>query len=165
LVVDRVIADFGRIDVLINNAGTAGPGGPLLATDAGDWWRVQEVNVRGPMLYMQAVVPHMASGTIINIGSYAGARPTPGNAAYATSKAALARLTDSVAHEVADTGISALCVSPGLVAKLIEKDVRPLNGLFLHVDDDIDELLSEAQKIRSDGLYQLGVHRLEGRVE
>lgn len=128
-VVDEVTQDIGPIDVLINNAGIGGDEhGPqsLLDVSADTWWRVQETNLRGPMLYSKAVLPGMVergSGIIINVGSYIAIRPSPMATAYATSKAALARFSDCLALEVADAGVQVFCVSPGLVLTDMTRDL------------------------------------------
>lgn len=195
--VEAVIAHFGQIDVLINNAGTAGPGGPTWLTPSVDWWEVQETNVKGPLLHIQQVLPDMIdrrAGIIINLGSYAAIRPTPGNSAYAASKAALARLTDSVAAEVAEFGIQVFCVSPGLVKtdmtrgvpvfddvpehewsrpeevcqlvhSLLSEKYAPLSGRFLHVHDDIDELSNDTARIKRERLYQLRMDSLGNLID
>lgn len=195
--VSKVIEHFGHLDLLVNNAGTGGPGGPLLYRSVDDWWDVLRTNLYGPMAFMHEALPGMVergSGLVINIGSYGAVRPVPGNSPYSTSKAALARLTDSVAAELAGTGVVVLCVSPGLVdtdmtrragvfddvpaeawdpiqriGKLVRaladrRDVVRLSGRFLHVRDDLDEILEHIDEIERDGLYQLGLSRLEGRV-
>jgi NAD(P)-dependent dehydrogenase (short-subunit alcohol dehydrogenase family) len=195
--VKKVIRDFGHIDVLINNAGTAGPGGPTWTTSPLDWWHVHETNVKGPLVYMSNVLPGMIernTGTIINIGSYAALRPTPGNSAYASSKAALARITDSLAAEVAQYNIHIFCLSPGLVKTemtrgvpifadiperewnkpedichlvktLLNNDYGELSGRFIHVKDDVGQLLKNAERIRNQGLYQLRMGNLDGSIE
>lgn len=99
---------LGAPDILVNNAGVSGSGGSFWEIDPEDWWRTLEVNLRGPMLCSQAVLPGMISrrrGTIINVGSNAGIRPLPGNIAYGTSKAALLRFSESLAAAVADFGM------------------------------------------------------------
>jgi NAD(P)-dependent dehydrogenase (short-subunit alcohol dehydrogenase family) len=197
-IVDDVVARHGRLDVLVNNAGTAGGGGPLLSNTVEQWWHVQLVNVYGAMAYMHAALHHMMrsrSGTILNIGSYAGIRPLPFNSAYGTSKAALARLTDSVAQEVAADGVTIMCLSPGLVATDMTRDVpifeglppeawepierigvlvdslldRPdlheLTGRLIHVRDDIEALFGSTDRIRSEELYQLRMDNLSGSVD
>lgn len=128
-VVQDVIRGIGSIDVLINNAGIGGgEGGPqtLVDFDADVWWRIQETNVRGPMLYSKAVLPGMlerADGTIVNVGSYIAIRPSPLATAYGASKAALARFSDCLAAEVAEQGVQIFCVSPGLVLTDMTKDL------------------------------------------
>ena len=120
-VIQEVNRSIGPVDVLINNAGIGGDeSGPqrLVDIDADVWWRVQETNLRGPMLYSKAVLPGMlerANGIIINIGSYIAIRPSQMATAYGTSKAALARFSDCLALEVAEQGVQVFCVSPGLV--------------------------------------------------
>lgn len=131
-VVDQVIQRHGRLDVLVNNAGIAGSGGPLSETNVDSWWEVMTVNVYGPMAHMRSALRHMipnGSGTIFNICSYAATRPTPGNSAYGASKAALARLTDSVAAECQTAGVAVLNLSPGLVDTDMTRGVPIFQGL------------------------------------
>lgn len=197
-VIDQVVERHGRVDLLVNNAGTAGLGGPLADADADSWWEVMSVNVYGPMVYMRAVLQHMipnGHGTVFNICSYAAIHPTPGNSAYGASKAALARLTDSVAAEVASAGVTVLNLSPGLVetdmtrgvpifeslppeawerierigeliAALSEcSDLHALTGRFIHVSDDVDELFRSTETIRSEDLYELTMNGLNGPID
>lgn len=123
--VDRTVATalatFGAVDVLINNAavgqGLAGkPIATLLDFDAAMWDTVFAVNCRGPFLYMRAVLPSMLerrSGVIINISTRLAARPSPGSAPYAPSKAALEQLTMVAAAEFAERGIRINVLHPG----------------------------------------------------
>lgn len=110
-------AELGPIDILVNNAGI-GLDGPIEATNVDDWWHVMEVNVKGPLILSRLVLPGMiarGSGHIINIGSYQANNPAPMLSSYATSKAALLRLTDSLAAEVFERGVVVLALSPGFV--------------------------------------------------
>jgi NAD(P)-dependent dehydrogenase (short-subunit alcohol dehydrogenase family)/uncharacterized protein YndB with AHSA1/START domain len=107
---------LGPISVLINNAGRQGPMLPFCETDVDDWWRVQEVNLRGPMLCSRAVLPGMISrrqGRIINIAS--SAAPIAYFSSYTTSKTALIRFTETVAIEARPYGVSMFAVGPGTV--------------------------------------------------
>ena len=116
--VDEVQGRWGPVDLLVNNAGRLEAVGPLWDTDPDVWWREVEVNLRGPLLCCSAVVPAMVArgtGRVVNMGSGAGARPGPWSSAYATSKAALLRLTDSLEASLAGTGVHAFLVAPGLV--------------------------------------------------
>ena len=199
-VIQEVTQGIGPVDVLINNAGIGGgENGPqtLVDSDADTWWRVQETNVRGPMLYSKALLPGMlerADGVIINIGSYIAIRPSPMATAYGTSKAALARLSDCLAAEVAGQGVQVFCVSPGLVltdmtrdlpfikdipeedfyqpehiaalaCELITGKYASLTGHFIHVGDDLSELLANADQLRNERLHQLSMHGLNGLID
>jgi 3-oxoacyl-[acyl-carrier protein] reductase len=119
------IAEFGTPDVLVNNAGI---GGLREATSRGEvatWEQVLAVNVLGPVRMCAAVVPGMlaaGTGCVVNINSLQGSRAFPGYTAYGASKAALMRLTDGLAGELAGTGVIALDVSPGLVATDITRE-------------------------------------------
>lgn len=115
--VDHFRSKVGSISILINNAGI-GVGGPVAEADPAEWWRVMEVNVKGPMLMSRLVLPDMLArghGHIINMGSYQAVGPGPMVSSYATSKAALLRFTDSMSAEVIDSGVIVTAVSPGFV--------------------------------------------------
>ena len=117
--VARTEAELGPLELVVANAGLFTAAGPLWQTDPDQWWRDTEVNLRGPLLALHAALPAMiarGSGRVIVVGSGIGTRPMPYASAYATSKAALLRLVDSVAGELVGTGVSVFAVSPGLVA-------------------------------------------------
>jgi NAD(P)-dependent dehydrogenase (short-subunit alcohol dehydrogenase family) len=122
--IDEVVAAYGHIDILVNNAATRGtlsdegpderPAPTLLETDEAAWDRTMDINVKGMVLMAKAVVPHLADGAaIVNIGSTGAIRPLKGTAAYAVSKGAVIALTYAMAVDLAP--IRANCVSPGRV--------------------------------------------------
>lgn len=116
----RAVADLtavaGGIDVLVNNAGVPGPLGPLWEVDERDWWHTMEVNLRGALLTIRTVLPHLGDrGRVINIVSRAGVRGWPHAGAYAVSKAALISLTANLAGELRGTGTTTVAFDPGLV--------------------------------------------------
>ncbi len=109
---------FGPPDLLVNNAGMANREAPLWELEADEWWRVLEVNLRGPFLCARAVLPDMlarGSGRIINVASNGGAWPIPTASAYSVSKAALLRLTDCLSEMVGARGLRVFAISPGTV--------------------------------------------------
>lgn len=113
----QVMAEFGRVDILINNAGAIFGPSPVaqMADDA--WRRTLEVNATGVFLVTKAVLPAMIQGQrggrVVNMSSLAAIRPRPYMAAYAASKAAVAALTQSLAQEVAQFGVTVNAVLPG----------------------------------------------------
>jgi 3-oxoacyl-[acyl-carrier protein] reductase len=109
---------LGPVDLLVANAGAFAAGGRLWETDPDTWWRDVEVNLRGPALALHAVLPGMVArgrGRVVVLGSGFGMVPTAGASAYAASKAAVARLVDTVAAELAGTGVTLVAVTPGMV--------------------------------------------------
>ncbi|MFD6916999.1 3-oxoacyl-ACP reductase family protein [Streptomyces virginiae] len=126
-VVERVVAEFGRLDVLVNNAGV-GVLGPLTEPAGADVDRVLAVNVRGVFLTTQAAAAHLGSGgRIITIGSCMTQRvPGPGGTLYAMSKSALIGLTKALARELGGRGITANIVHPGPV----DTDMNPADGPY-----------------------------------
>ena len=124
--VDQVMDRFGRIDSLVNNAGTA-VFKPLLETTYDEWRRVIEVNLSGPFLCAQACAPAMiaqGSGSIVNITSISGLRASTLRVAYGTSKAGLMHLTKQQAAEWGEVGIRVNAVAPGPVDTAMAKAVH-----------------------------------------
>jgi NAD(P)-dependent dehydrogenase (short-subunit alcohol dehydrogenase family) len=122
---------LGPIDLLVNNAGVAEPIGAFWELDPEDWWRILEVNLRGPALCARAVLPGMvarARGRIINVTSGAGAMPIPSATAYCSSKAALIRLTDTLAAETEPHGIRVFALSPGVVRTRMSESLMAAPG-------------------------------------
>ncbi len=122
---DSVVARFGGLDLLVNNAAVTASqqpdwfGRPFLELPVAQWRRVLDVNLTGAFICAQQAARRMVAGDgglIVNIGSVQGARPTRGSADYATSKAGLVMLTHCLAGELAPYGIRVNAVSPGPVA-------------------------------------------------
>ncbi len=123
---DQIMARFGRLDALVNNAGTA-VFKPLLETTLEEWQRVMAVNLTGPFLATQLAAPLMSEsggGTIVNITSISGLRASTLRVAYGTSKAALAHLTKQQAAELASLNIRVNAVAPGPVDTAMAKAVH-----------------------------------------
>jgi len=116
--VEQVVGSLGRIDVLLNNAGTDVPGS-VTDLSASDWDRVLAVNLRAPFLLAKAVFPTMQAqgrGTIINVSSVAGKRGWANAAAYCASKFGLTGFTQALHAEGREHGIRAVVVYPGAMA-------------------------------------------------
>ena len=114
---DDVVARFGKLDVLVNNAGV-GLNQPFLNTTLEQWEGVLKVNLTGTFVCGQAAARHMArqrSGRIVNIASISGQRGGQGRAAYGSSKAGVILLTKVMAVELAPHGVTVNAVSPGPV--------------------------------------------------
>jgi NAD(P)-dependent dehydrogenase (short-subunit alcohol dehydrogenase family) len=177
-VVARVEGDLGPIELLVNNAGACGAQAEFLDADPDDWWRTVEVNLRGPALCSYYVLKRMAPrrrGRIVNVVSDAALRPAPLGSDHACSKAALVRLTDSLALAAWEHGIAVFAVGPGLlpaaevaslealarlVADLAAGRADRLSGRLLHLQDDLDELLQRVEEVEREELYQLRLRRL-----
>jgi 3-oxoacyl-[acyl-carrier protein] reductase len=116
-VVRDVIRLFGRIDVLVNNAGVA-PGGPVEDLSEETWDLNQDVNLKGTFLTCRAVAPVMKrqrGGRIINAASFAAIVPSIGSAAYAASKAGVHYLTRVLAGELGPWNVTVNCYAPGMI--------------------------------------------------
>jgi NAD(P)-dependent dehydrogenase (short-subunit alcohol dehydrogenase family) len=124
--VSKVERRFGRLDVLVNNAGVA-VFAPLMETSDADWSRVLAVNLTGPFLCTKAAVPLMrqhGGSAIVNITSISGLRASTLRSAYGSSKAGLAHLTKQLAVELAELGIRVNGVAPGPVDTAMAKAVH-----------------------------------------
>ena len=178
--VDTVTRDLGPVDLLVSNAGLREQRASLpWEADPDDWWRVVETNLRGPFLLAHAVLPGMVrrgTGRVLHIGSGMSHRPHPDWSAYSTSKAGLARLTDTLATALLGTGVTVLETTPGLVRtdmtetmwgpadeqtwgdvdrittvllRFARGELDALHGRFVHATrDDVDALLAVAGTIR-----------------
>lgn len=116
--VSKTLEHFGRIDILFNNAGSFHALGGLWEVNAGLWWQDVEINLRGTMLCSHAVLSHMMErdeGIIVNMSGGGAERPMTGGSGYGCSKAAILRLTDTLAHELQKVGSSVLvfAMDPG----------------------------------------------------
>jgi 3-oxoacyl-[acyl-carrier protein] reductase len=110
----EIASKFGGLNVLVNNAGVAHVNKPFLDIDEKEFDRVFAVNVKGLLMFTQAVVPLMRGkgGVIINIGSTAGLRPRPGLSAYNATKGAVHNLTKTLAVELAPDKIRVCAIAP-----------------------------------------------------
>jgi len=116
-VVQQILADFGSIDVLVNNAGITRDG-LLLRMEESQWDAVINVNLKSAFNFTHAVVPIMAKqrgGSIINMSSVVGKHGNAGQANYSASKAGMIALAKSTAKEMGPRGIRANCIAPGFI--------------------------------------------------
>lgn len=116
--VQTALEKYGRVDVMINNAGLM-PHSPLERLKVSDWDRMIDVNIKGVLYGIAAVLPHMRaqkSGHIINVSSVAGHKVRPGTAVYAATKHAVLALSEGLRQEVKPYNIRTTVISPGALA-------------------------------------------------
>ena len=126
--VSQALETWGRIDVLVNNAGIAGNVAPIWELPVEEMDRVYRTNLRGVFLFCHEVIPHMMErdyGRIVNIASIAGKEGNPRMVPYSATKAAVIGLTKSVGKELADTGIRVNCVTPAVIQTRILDQLTP----------------------------------------
>lgn len=123
--VSEAVSALGGLDILVNSA-AIGHAGTIADIDVKDYQAVMDVNVRAPVLFAKAVIPHLAEGgRIITIGSALGERvPFPGTTVYAMSKAALTSFTRGLSRELGPNAITVNLVQPGST----ETDANPADG-------------------------------------
>jgi NAD(P)-dependent dehydrogenase (short-subunit alcohol dehydrogenase family) len=114
--VGAALREFGHLDVLVNNAGVAGPCGAIENVDLKEWFRAIEINLLGCVLLSRAVLPHFkkaARGKIIQLSGGGATSPLPGLSAYAASKAAVIRFVETLAEETRPDHIDVNAIAPG----------------------------------------------------
>ena len=126
--VDAAVEQFGRVDVILNNAGLM-PHSPLERLKITDWDRMIDVNIKGVLYGIAAALPHMQrqkSGHIINVSSVAGHKVRPGSAVYAATKHAVLALSEGLRQEVKPYNIRTTVLSPGAVqTELVDSITEP----------------------------------------
>jgi NADP-dependent 3-hydroxy acid dehydrogenase YdfG len=135
--VDAAVGKYGRIDVILNNAGVM-PHSPLERRKIDDWNRTIDINIKGVLYGVAAALPHMQrqkSGHIINVSSVAGHRVGPGSAVYAATKTAVRVISEGLRQEVKPWNLRTTIISPGAVAtelpnSITEADVAKGIGQF-----------------------------------
>lgn len=132
--VEATIASFGRIDVLVNNAGVPLGSGPFLETNIPEWQIAWDVNVMGIVHFCRSVLPHMqkqSRGTIINMSSMAGLSASAGYGAYTSTKHAVMGLTRTLADEFGKDNIRVVSVNPGFIdTEMNDLQIEALAGLW-----------------------------------
>src|SRR5579871_2927160 len=122
--VDTTTREFGKIDILVNNAATNIAQGPAIEMDDGQFDKMVEVNLKSTYRLMRLVAPGMCergSGSIINIASIAGLRPQYHGLLYSMTKAALIMMTQSYAVELGPKGVRVNAIAPGLVQTVLSE--------------------------------------------
>jgi NAD(P)-dependent dehydrogenase (short-subunit alcohol dehydrogenase family) len=190
--VERMVAateeELGPIDLLVANAGIALWEERAWEIEPEDWWRILEVNTLGVYLCCRAVIPGMIErgrGRIVNVASGAAYLPGSTSTAYAASKAAVHRFSETLAAQLAPHGIPVFSISPGLVRtdliggqfgddapwtppELAPQLVRALasgrldalSGRYLHAEhDDVDDVAARAEQIVADDLNAIRLRR------
>jgi len=147
--VERMLEEFGRLDVLIGSAAVQGPIGPLLTTKPKAWTETIDTNLTGVVNACRAVLPSMVekrSGKIILIVGGGSSHPRPNFGAYAASKAAVVRFAECLAVEVSDNNVQVNCISPGNVYSHMTDEI-------LHAGEDRAgrREIEEAQQVRLTG--------------
>jgi NAD(P)-dependent dehydrogenase (short-subunit alcohol dehydrogenase family) len=176
--VEFTIKKFGKIDVLINCAAIIGPTGALDKSDPLHWAETINVNLVGAYNIMRVVLSHMKMlgyGSIVNFSGGGAANPSPNFSAYGCSKAAVVRLTETLSHELINTGIRVNVIAPGAndtdmykifvkaggVARTLVTIDQPvklalflasnksvgITGKFIHVFDDYESIISNKTNV------------------
>lgn len=119
MLVERSVNEFGKVDVLVNNAATNPYFGPLLSTDWGAWDKTFEVNVKGYFMAIREVVKHLqsrsAGGNIVNVASIGGMFASPAQGVYGMTKAAVISMTKTLSLELGPLNIRVNAIAPGLI--------------------------------------------------
>jgi NAD(P)-dependent dehydrogenase (short-subunit alcohol dehydrogenase family) len=169
-VVDRAVAELGKIDILVNNAGGPLFNAPFLETRPEGWRRVYDLNLFSVVAFCQAVGAHMverSSGSIINIDSIGASHPGPTVAPYCTAKAAVVTLTEVLAQEWGSAGVRVNAASPGWIRTDVNRAVFEHPELSASVASRIplgrwgepDDLVGVALWLASDAAaYVTGAH-------
>ena len=167
----ELLKSHGKVDILINSAGIAGPNAKVVDYPIGDWKKIIETNLDGTFNMCKSVLPIMLQndyGRIVNIASIAGKEGNPNAAAYSASKAAVIALTKSLGKEHANDNVAINCVTPAAVRtrifdQMTEEHINFMlakipRGRFLEVDEVasmISWLSSEENSFSTGAVFDL----------
>ncbi len=147
--VARALKTFPHIDALVNNAGTYGPMGPIESVDWDDWKSALFTNLFGTIYFCRALIPHFRArgyGKIVNLSGGGATSPLPRITAYAASKVAVVRMTETLAEEVRGAGIDINAIAPGVL------DTRLTDQLLEAGPDAVGaDLYTRVQKMAGEG--------------
>lgn len=129
---------FEKIDILVNNAGIYGPKGAIEEIDWDEWVKAIKINLLGTVLACKIFIPHFKNnghGKIINLSGGGATAPLPRISAYAASKAAVVRFTETLSEELKDTGVEVNCIAPGalntrLLDEVLEAGMEKVGKTF-----------------------------------
>lgn len=145
--VHKLVSSVGPVDVLVNCAGVYGPIGLLVDNDLDEWEQGLRVNLLGTLYACHAVIPGMVErgrGSIINMSGGGATAPLPNLTLYAVSKAAVVRLTDTLAAELAGTGVRVNAIAPGAIDTRLQDEV-------LAAGERAGELFQRMRSMRDSG--------------
>ena len=158
--------EFGRVDVLVNNAGYH-KRGSVEDVDAADLGKMIDVNLKAPIILSRIAIPYLqeaGGGAIINVGSLAGRAPIPGSAGYAASKAGLRSFTYALGMELADSKIKLAVLSPGPIdTGFIMADIDATSDLtFSQPISTAEEVAQAVLDLCGNSLRELSMPKLSG---
>ncbi len=146
--IDKAISEYGKLDILVNNAAVAIPG-TVVDISEEDWMKVLNINLTSVWRGMHFAIPHMlenGGGSIVNISSMQSLKGFKGWSAYATAKGGINALTQQAAHEYAPQNVRINAVAPGTI-------MTPLNEKVFEDSDDADALIANWNSIHALGRF------------
>jgi 3-oxoacyl-[acyl-carrier protein] reductase len=168
---EATAAEHGRIDILVANAGIAGPNHKLWDYPVADWRQVIDINLSGVFYCCRAIIPYMLRqnyGRIVNVASIAGKEGNPNASAYSASKAGVIALTKSLGKETADRNIAVNCITPAAAkTRIFDQMTREHidfmlskipRGRFLEIDEVgamVAWLVSEENSFTTGAVFDL----------
>ena len=145
--VDATVRQFGKIDILVNNAAVNLPPTDLTEVDLSVWRNVIDVNLTGAFICTRAVLPHMkrtGSGVVLILSSVGGRRGAAGRGPYRASKAALINFTETIGAEGANYGVRAVCLCPGGVDTDMMREIGMAGGRELMKPEQVADVAAFA---------------------
>ena len=145
--IEATLTAYGQIDILVNAAGVYGPIGPMWDVDVDEWIQATQINLFGTFMCCHAVLPHMIErrqGKIVNFSGGGATSPLPRFTAYAVSKTANVRLTETLAEEVKEFNIQVNAVAPGAVDTRLQEQV-------LAAGERAGDLFARIRRLRETG--------------